>query len=435
MRIKKVTIVPAERRLKYWDAAYPLIVPGCHTDEPSRVFKAVTNKTQAEWITSPLSNAPVTWVYPLDRYEIDSYECENVPTLIDKGSVHTIIHKIDGVNIKWHGLTKWINRQDKPVIGQEEIILFGKEYRNLHAEEAQQVERSHQLKSKRNTGGAQPESAIEAPDDFLQWMQDMGAAQERSSEESEKEFADRIKELQRIGEPTKYFAEPASPMSGMVWDGDSFLLEDQAEYFDGRVIPERIRLTAAERAAAFNEHKTMVEAGAVDLREDELILEVKLEYRTREEVAEELGISVDALDKRIQRRDLEARAMQDGKFQIPYLALTYEQAADIADNNAVYLQVDLNGWRWYKLDVDKHGAVDQAIEALKVEKLSEALRQRPEYKAAGRHGTNERYPEWTVALKEVKDRYDKQVFHPDRIRIAQRPPRPKQPWEGLLSGE
>ena len=386
---------------------------------PSTIrFKGVKGKKPFDHIISELKNAPATWVY---------------------------VHE-DERAAKRHGLTDWISRQDKPAINQDERILFRKEYKTLHSEEVQQVKRSHTIKSKRNTGGMRPEGAIEDKDDYLQWMCDKGEAREKSTKEVNQELADQLKEqdwegslpmmFSSEGRATTLFGEAASPTS-MVWDGDSFAVnDDHPEYFQGRIIPERKRLTGAQRAAEFNDHKALVEAGAVDLREDELILEVKLDYRTREEVAEELGISVDALDKRIQRRDLEARAMQDGKFQIPYLALTYEQAADIADNNAVYLQVDLNGWRWCKLNVEKYGSVAQAIKGLKHEKMWEALRQRKESKAAsraaGKHGTNERYPEWTIVLKEVKDRYDKQVFHPDRIRILQCPPRPKPPWAGLV---
>ena len=390
-------------------------------EQSNRRFKGAASKKPFDGITSHLKNAPATWEYVPEDERIG----------------------------RRHGLTKWIDRQDKPVTGQEETISFGKEYKNLHAEEAQQVQRSRQLKSKRNTGGAQPESARE-DNDFLQWMVDTGAAQEKTKKELEKEFADQLRQQEwkgsspemsgRAGRPTLIFGENESPTS-MVWDGDSFVLEDQPEYFEGRVVEPTVPLTAEERAAHFADHKNLVEAGAVDLREDEIILEIKLEHITREEGAKELEISVAALDKRIQRRDLEARMLRDGKFQIPYLALTYEQAADIADNNAVYVQVDLNGWRWCKLPIEQQqgtadqATVDQAIDALKREKVLEALRQHKESKAArkaaGKHGTNERYPRWTVALKEVKDRYDKQVFHPDRIRIVQRPPRAKQAWEGL----
>ena len=428
-----------------------------HTTEQSNLrFEGVTGKEPFDCIVSELKNAAAFWVYPLDRYEIDSREVDSqvFPPLVDGGCVHTILHKINGMNIKQHGLTGWVRQQEEKKVAEEKrdrettrlllhqphfhmIIDRGKEYKNLHPEEAEQVLRSHTIKSKRNTGGPRPEGAIEDKDEYLQWMCDKGEARERTDEEVEEEFADRLKELQRIDDPINSFAQPAGPLSGMEWDGDSFNVnDDHTEYFEGRIIPERKRLTGAQRAAEFNDHKALVEAGAVvNLREDEFILDIKLEYITREEGAEKLGISVDALDKRIQRRSLEARAMQDGKFQIPYVALTYEQAADIADNNAVYLQVDLNGWRWYKLDVEKHGTVDRAIEALKFDKMWEALRQRKQHQAAGKHGTNERYPGWTIALKEVKDRYDKQVFHPDRIRVVQRPPRPKQPWEGLIGAE
>jgi hypothetical protein len=382
---------------------------------PGARFKGVTGKKPFDQIISELENVPATWAY---------------------------VHE-DARIAKRHGLTDWIRRQDKPAVDQAETILFEKEYKNLHEEEAQQVKLSHTIKSKRNTGGPRPESAIEAEGEYRQWMIDKGVAREKSTKEVNKELADQRKEQEwngsspmmfgGEGRPIRLFGEAGSPTS-MSWDGDSFVVsDDHLEYFQGRIIPERKRLTGAQRAAEFNDHKALVEAGAVvNLREDEIILDIKLEYITREEGAEKLEISVDALDKRIQRRSLEARAMQDGKFQIPYLALTYEQAADIADNDAVYLQVDLNGWRWCKLDVEKYGSVAQAIEGLKREKMSEALRQRREYKAAGKHGTNERYPGFTEALKEVKDRYDKQVFHPDRIRLVQRPPRPKQPWEGLI---
>jgi hypothetical protein len=413
--------------------------------QSNRRFKGVASKEPFDGITSHLKNAPATWVYPLDRYEIEGGDCENVPTLVDDGCVHTIPHKIDGMNIKQHGLTKWVRRNDKPVVSQEETIIRGKEYKNLHTEEAKQVLLSHTIKSKRNTGGARPESAIESKDDYLQWMIDTGAAQEKSGDESEKEFFERLKELQRNGEPTDHFAKPETRM---VWDGESLVLnDDHPEYFEGRVVDPKPPLSAEERKAHFAEHKNLVEAGAVDLREDETMLEIKFEHITREEGAEKLGISVDALDKRIQRRDLEARMLQDGKFQIPFTPLTPEQVADVVNNNAAYLLVDLNEWRWYKLDVGKHGTVDQAIEALKIDKVFEALRQRPEAKAAGKEWFTESkqnqdgsytvwfnpsYPERNAAFVEIMDRYNKQVFHPDRIRIVQPPPRPKQPWEGLL---
>ena len=142
--------------------------------------------------------------------------------------------------------------------------------------------------------------------------------------------------------------------------------------------------------------------------------------------------------------------LRDGKFQIPYTALTPEQAEDMCENNAAYVLADLKGWRWCKLPVEQHGTVDQALEALKQEKLWEAFRQCPEAKAAGKEWFTDfkqnqdgsytvwftpAYPERNAAFVEIWDRYNKQVFHPDRIRIVQRPPRAKQAWEGLLSLE
>lgn len=338
-------------------------------DGLGRTFKA---KIQEGFeICSPLSNASATWKYR-DHEEI-------------------IAEK--------HGLIKFIFRQDKP---------FPKDSKTIHVEELQEMRRFHTIKTKGNTSGWQPLLATKGElNTDVDWNQEIMRREPR-------------------------FVDEASSSTEVEWTGDDLIpVADKPEYFQGRVISPKVRLTGAQRAEAFNDHKNLVEAGAVDLREDEIVLEIILENKTVEEGAEELGTTKEALWKRMQRRNVEALTMRDKNKWIPHVALAQEQAEDIVSRGAVYLLVKVNGWKWYKLDVKGCGSIDATIESLKANLLSEALRQRPEYKVAGKRGLNRDNPRWTKAFVETKRRFDV-AFEPDHRRVVTLPePRPR--WAGVLS--
>jgi hypothetical protein len=342
-------------------------VPAATSWHPKNTGKRTYERKKPTWGHSEkpfkglLKDAPATWEY---RHE-DEIRSAN-----------------------YRGLNKWILR------GEEHIG----ESNAKHKEELEESTKLHLLKCKGNTGGRQPESAREP-------------------------------NRQEIMRRTPKFVDEVSSPISTTWTGDDFVVEDQVEheYKTGfRVGDLPIQITAEERAAAFADHKMLVEAGAVDLREDEIIVDFEYGNISGKKAAKKLNMKEEAFYQRIRRRRLEAQAMKEGKKNIPRVSFTYEEAADIADNGARYILIELNSeWHWHKLNLAKYGDVDEAIAGLKAEKLSEAMRQRKEYKAA-KDGTNLEHPEWKAAFVELIDRY-RNVFDPANYQLS------PVPWKGLIA--
>ena len=172
-----------------------------------------------------------------------------------------------------------------------------------------------------------------------------------------------------------------------------------------------IRRTAKEKVVA-----------GEDAREVGYKLEMFTRNRTAQEVAEKLHVNPATVQKWKERFFVEAMAMMDGKTEIPYVQLSYAQAEDIADNGAVYVLAKLpkSKWTWYKLDVTKHGTIEAALEALKIDKMFNALEDDKDY-----------MKDVPGTMGPIKARYDR-AFHMDRVRIAKRP---EPSWKGLLASE
>lgn len=172
-----------------------------------------------------------------------------------------------------------------------------------------------------------------------------------------------------------------------------------------------IRQTAKDKIAA-----------GEDPRKMNALLAVYTKNRTAEEAAKQRGENPAKVQKRQERFFVEAMAMLDGKKEIPYVALTYDQAADITDNDAVYVLAKLpkSPWTWYKLDFVKSGPVEAALEALKIDKMFNALEDDKDY-----------MKDVPGTMGPIKARYD-WAFHMDRVRIAKRP---EPSWKSLLASE
>jgi hypothetical protein len=399
-RIAKVTIVPEERQLKYWDIPYPLIVPGCHTDQPSRVFKATTNKTQAKWITSPLSNAPATWVYSIDRYDINA----------------------EGDRADRHGITGWIFSHKPPASDQDIKLRFVNRdvvKAQLHRDEVLELEKGRHLKVKGNTGGWRP---LRAQDNFYDWRREVMRREPR-------------------------FVDEADSPTEMVWDGDAFtLVDDKPEYFACQ-IKERGRgrdktdEKRSEDREEFEVKRADFEAklragegwSPLDPREDDRVLpngvkvnlsnelvkrmeyEIGLhwqDYKTKQSLAEELGLKYETV-RRIEMEDI------NKKKERPTTQFTAEQIKDIAthDGRVVYVHVEgLDKPRWYKLDMQKHETYREAIEEVRWAAQDEAFKKAKVPSRRTDKRTPQDHAELARALKEVFVRYEL-AFRPVNLYI------------------
>jgi hypothetical protein len=152
------------------------------------------------------------------------------------------------------------------------------------------------------------------------------------------------------------------------------------------------------------------------------------EERWLRQAAARLQTTLDALYQRRQELLKRSRAMRsNGGSLVPGIKLTYEQAVDIADCDATYVLVKLNEWAWHRVDVEKHGSVGAAIEALRQAKEKEARRKHPELsrtkpkrKTGDALAAIDAKEERAKAIADIKNRYDL-VFHIDRIRISPAP--------------
>jgi hypothetical protein len=163
-------------------------------------------------------------------------------------------------------------------------------------------------------------------------------------------------------------------------------------------------------------------AAGEDPQKVKYTLEIFTRNRTAKEAAENQNIKPATAQKQQERFFVEAMAMLDGKKGIPYVELSYKQAEDIADNGAVYALVKppKSTWTWYRLDVAEHGTIEAALEALKIDKMFNALEDNKDY-MKGVPGT----------MGPIKARYD-WAFNMDRVRIAKRP---EPSWKGLLASK
>jgi hypothetical protein len=149
---------------------------------------------------------------------------------------------------------------------------------------------------------------------------------------------------------------------------------------------------------------------------------LKDEERWLAQATARLQTTMDALYQRRQELLKRSRAMRNngGSLVPDEPKLTYAQAVDIADCGATYIKVKLNDraeWTWYKVDVEKHGSVAAAIEALKLSKLDKALGERLRKAGIDPDETQKQRPEINVISKDVRDAYDK-AFHIDRMQIV-----------------
>jgi len=359
----------------------------------------------------PVKNAAKTWAYPLERYEIEG---ENVPTLINRGCVHVIPHKIDGerINTTRHGTTGWIRSQRKPSLNQETHIRRGKELKNLHSDEKLQTDKDRRLKVKGNTGGWRP---LRAEDDFYDWRPHEDQRQAQMRRES--------------GFRTTF--DEADSSTEMVWDGDDFtLVDDKPEYFACQIdergrgrnkTDEELLESREEFEVKRADFEAKLRAGEgwspLDPREDDRVLpngvkvnlsnelvkrmdyEIRLhwqDYKTKQSLAEELGLKYETV-RRIEMEDI------NKKKERPTTQFTAEQIRDIAahDGRVVYVHAVTDRPRWYHLDMERFETYQEAIEAVKRKGKDKALKQSPMW-------NNERAPKdkFNQALKEVVARWD-----------------------------
>jgi hypothetical protein len=154
-------------------------------------------------------------------------------------------------------------------------------------------------------------------------------------------------------------------------------------------------------------------------------LEIYNRYDEIRETAEKMNITENALQKRVTDHHQEALLMYDNK--IPYNLvktkhrLTEEQLQAVAEGKAHYILLEMNGeWVWRKLDVAKHGTLDEAIEAFRQEVILKAFQRRPGGKKTcvdGAVATRD----WNEVMAEYKEKFDRAFFLSTRPR-----------WRGLI---